>query len=119
MALVHTGAAIGRVTALLRELLETATTIQASVGRPEPGTGVAPGPRLNLFLYEAQHDASLRNHPLDEGGAQPLWLVLKYLVTPFDAQGESDSVDALDNLGLALRALQALNYVDPSTSVSA
>jgi hypothetical protein len=121
MALLDTGAAIGRVTALLRDLLDAATAVHTTVGRPEPGTGgaIAPGPRLNLFLYEAQHDASLRNHPLEEGGTQPLWLVLKYLVTPFDTGGESDTMAALDNLGVALRALQALNYVDPSTSLSA
>lgn len=117
MPLAQTGRAIGRVTALLRDQLELGTGTLTTVGRPEPGENVGGGgagaARLNLFLYEAQFDPSLRNHPLDVGQAPPLWLVLRYLVTPFDAGGESDTMDALDQLGGALAALQEMNFMRP------
>jgi hypothetical protein len=115
MALAQTGRAIGRVTSLLRDQLEAATGTPTSVGRPEPGEngGGSGAARLNLFLYEAQFDASLRNHPLDVGQAPPLWLVLRYLVTAYDEQGESDTVEALDQVGGALAALQSMNFLRP------
>lgn len=117
MALADTGNAIGRVTALLRERLNGVTGILTTVGRPEPaenGNDANDGaPRLNLFLYEAQFDPSLRNHPLDPGQAPPLWLVLRYLLTAFDAEGESDTSAALDHMGSALTALQGLNFLRP------
>lgn len=117
MALANSGQAIGRVTALLRERLESVTGIHATVGRPEPpenGNGGNQGAaRLNLFLYEAQFDASLRNHPLDVGQQPPLWLVLRYLLTAFDADGESDTMAALDQLGSGLAALQEMNFLRP------
>jgi hypothetical protein len=113
MPLAKSGLAIGRVTALLRERLEAATGIHATVGRPEPPEGNANqgAARLNLFLYEAQFDASLRNHPLDVGQQPPLWLVLRYILTAFDGDGESDTMDALDQLGSGLSALQEMNFL--------
>ncbi len=116
MALADTGQAIGRVTSLLRDRLEAATGILTTVGRPEPpegGNGGAGAPRLNLFLYEAQFDPSLRNHPLDAGQQPPLWLVLRYLLTAFDAQGDSDTMEALDQMGSGLAALQEMNFLRP------
>ena len=53
-------------------------------------------------------DANLRNTPLDEGQDAPLWLVVRYMMTPFDDEGESDTADAYRVLGDGLRALQSL-----------
>jgi hypothetical protein len=117
MALAESGQAIGRVTALLRHRLCHATGIHTTVGRPEPPengkVGNQGAARLNLFLYEAQFDPSLRNHPLDTGQQPPLWLVLRYLLTPFDTEGESDTMEALDQLGSGLAALQEMNFLRP------
>lgn len=98
------------MTGLLTERLENITSHNVTVGRPEPpsANGGIVNPRLNLFLYEAVFDPYLRNTPLDEGQEAPLWLVLRYLVTPFDEAGESDTADAFRILGDGLRALQAL-----------
>ncbi len=107
MALVDTGRAIGAVANLLIARLSTVAAV--SVGRPEQAT--KNGPRLNLFLYESQFDPTLRNHPLDEGQPPPLWLVLRFLMTAFDALNESDSPDALEVLGQGLSALQQNSYL--------
>jgi hypothetical protein len=84
MALIDTGTAIGSVSRLLKNVLTNALTSASpspsiSISRPEPGTsGVVPqGARLNLFLYEVQLDASLRNVSLTPGRQTPLWLVLR------------------------------------------
>jgi hypothetical protein len=69
---------------------------------------------VNLFLYEVQFDGFLRNHPLDEGQAAPLWLVLRYLLTAFDDAEESDTVDAHEILGNAIRLLHGLNFLGPT-----
>jgi hypothetical protein len=113
MALADSSRSIGAVTGLLTERLENLTTHNVTVGRPEPpaANGGMVNPRLNLFLYEAPFDPHLRNTPLDEGQEPPLWLVLRYLVTPFDEDGESDTADAFRILGDGLRALQALAYL--------
>jgi hypothetical protein len=113
MALADSSRAIGAVTGLLSERLENLTSHNVTVGRPEPPTsnGGIVNPRLNLFLYEAVFDPHLRNMPLDEGQEPPLWLVLRYLVTPFDDGGESDTADAFRILGDGLRALQALAHL--------
>src|SRR4051794_35680924 len=107
MALADTVSAIGAVTDTLVERLGFRTKLLVSVGRPEPplqGSNVA---RLNLFLYEVNFDASLKNTPLEEGQRPPLWLVLKYLLTAFADDGTtSDSIMAHDNLGLGVGALQ-------------
>src|SRR6185295_19271374 len=53
---------------------------------------------------------------LDEGQRPPLWLVLKYLLTGFAADGRtSDSMEAHDNLGAGISALQEFSYlpIDP------
>ena len=116
MALIDTGTAIGSVSRLLKNVLTNALstaspTPMVSISRPEPGTsGVVPqGARLNLFLYEVQLDASLRNVPLTPGRQTPLWLVLRYLLTAFDQGGDSDTDGAHDILGLSMQALLGMN----------
>ncbi|MGA2114837.1 MAG: Pvc16 family protein [Bryobacteraceae bacterium] len=116
MALIDTGTAIGSVSRLLKNVLTNALTSASpspvvSISRPEPGTsGIVPqGARLNLFLYEVQLDASLRNVSLTPGRQTPLWLVLRYLLTAFDQNGDSDTDGAHDVLGLAMQALLGMN----------
>jgi hypothetical protein len=84
-----------------------------TVGRPEPPSSASglSNPRLNLFLYEALFDAQLKNTPLDDGQDAPLWLVLRYLLTPFDTAGESDTAPAFRIMGDGLRALHELAYL--------
>lgn len=132
MALVDTGKAIGAVTKVLqnrlREYLMALSTLtvadvsigpvsEVSIGKPEPPT-VVTNPRLNLFLYEIEMDANLRNHSLDEGQPAPLWLILKYLLTAFDKDGDSDSVGAHILLGEGMRALQGLAFLPLGSSAS-
>lgn len=116
MALADTSQAIGKVTMLLHEYLVHRTDLPVSIGRPEPGGngGGQGGPRLNLFLYEALFDPSLKNVPLDEGQKPPLWLVLKYLITAFDELGQSETSQAHEQLGKGLRALQELSFLSLS-----
>jgi hypothetical protein len=91
---------------------------QVTVGRPEPPAGNILGSRLNLFLYEIHVDEFLRNQSLDEGQPAPLWLVLHYLITAFDENGESDNIEAHDILGAAMRALHAINFLQPTAGTS-
>jgi uncharacterized protein DUF4255/IPT/TIG domain-containing protein len=107
MALVDTGRAIGAVANLLISRLSSVAPV--SVGRFEQAP--KDGPRLVLFLYESQFDATLRNYPLDEGQPPPLWLVLKFLMTAFDVTGDSDSHDALEVMGRGLSALQRNSFL--------
>jgi hypothetical protein len=114
MALADTGTAIGRVTDWLRERLQaTSGNIMTTVGRPQPPNGAdnLPKPRLNIFLYEASFDPSMRNLPVYDRQPPPLWLTLKYVLTAFDSDGDSDTAEALDLMGLGLRALQELSYL--------
>lgn len=113
MMLSDTGKAIGKVTELIQQHLDVRAEMSVTVGRPEPEgtTNSLPKPRLNLFLYEALFDPSLKNTPLDEGQQPPLWLVLKYLITSFDRDGNSDTIEAHEKLGLGLRALQELSFL--------
>lgn len=114
MALADTGKAIGAVSELLQSYLLsrlTGTVSNVRVGKPEAtGTGIT-NPRLNLFLYDVQFEPSLRNQSLDEGQPAPLWLVLKYLLTAFDLDGDSDSIEAHRTLGEGTRILQELAYL--------
>jgi len=107
MALAESGRAIGMVTRLLGEHLNTRTGLNISIGRPDP----PPGEGLNIFLYEAQFDESLKNVSLDEGQPAPIWLVLRYMITAFDTGNESDSVGAHEYLGRAAAALQELSFM--------
>lgn len=112
MALADSGRAIGAVTKLLQGHL---------IGR---GFAVTVGPllaaasdansdnKLNLFLYQTDFDASLRNVSLLDDQPPPLWLVLRYLLTAYDGDNLSDSADAHELLGRGLSALHELNYLD-------
>lgn len=114
MALEDTGKAIGTVTELLRDRLKIRTGLEVTVGRPSAnGESVE---KLNLFLYEAQFDPGLKNISLDVGQQPPLWLVLKYLLTAFDIQGESDSIIAHKHMGEGIRVLQELSFMFLTTS---
>lgn len=119
MALGDTGKAIGATTAALREHLANRAKLPVTVGRPDESVG-ATG-RLNLFLYEIVFDPSLKNTPLDDGQPAPLWLVLKYVMTAFDAEvgqtPDSDTVKAYEALGEGVRALQSLNYLTPPSGL--
>ncbi|HTB80759.1 MAG TPA: DUF4255 domain-containing protein [Opitutaceae bacterium] len=122
MALADTTGAIGAVTNLLSDYLvrraQPAVT-HVSVGRPESAANNINNPKFNLFLYEVHFDGSMRNVSLQEGQPPPLWLTLKYLITGFDEDGESDSADAQAILGLGLNALQELNYLRLDSLVAA
>ncbi len=112
MALADSGKAIGAVTEAIRQRLETKTGITVTAGRPEPPDNMGAGNRLNIFLYEAQFDASFKNIALEDGQPPPLWLSLKYLLTAFENDGiTSDSIEAHENLGLGIRALQELSLL--------
>ena len=103
MALADTSRAIGAVSLALKERLDSISGISVSVGRPsQPATT---NPHLNLFLYEVSFDPYLKNTPLNEGEKPPLWVVLKYLLTAFEAAEDSDSEKAHEHLGAALRAV--------------
>jgi len=119
MALADTGKAIGSVTKLLIDRLGTITGFNITVGRPEPKLHDVSGRRLNLFLYEALFDPSLKNVYLDEGQPPPLWLVLKYLLTAFDDEGDSDTAIAHDYLGEGIRAIQESSYLYLTASTNA
>lgn len=112
MTLADTGKAIGSVTRLLRDFLINRTNLNITIGRPGQVQGT--GPRLNLFLYEAQFDPSLKSIPFDEGQPFPLWLVLKYLMTPFDKDENSDTDESHDHLGEGIRALKEASFLLPT-----
>src|SRR5947207_952755 len=117
MPLLDSQEAIGAVSDLLRSRISTRLNpMNVLVGRPETAAKANDGRKLNLFLYRVGFDQHLRNEPLDRGQEPPLWVVLHYLLTAFDAQAESDSVDAHRLLGRGLSALQEMNFLRPSAS---
>jgi len=114
MALINSQQAIGAVSDLLSSRLTSQTSANTvDVGRPEQAAAVA-GPKFNLFLYQIDVDGHMRNQPLDRGQADPLWLVLRYLLTAFDTGSESDTVAAHELLGEGMLALHELNFLQPS-----
>jgi hypothetical protein len=117
MALADTTKAIGVVTELLRDRLTIRTSLPVTVGRIEDAatTSNPGGKKLNLFLYEALFDPSLKNVSLGQEQPPPLWLVLKYLLTAFDHVQDSDTVQAHENLGEGIRALQELSFLPLTT----
>lgn len=114
MALSDSLKAIGKVGELLDSKLSQRRAVDAvQIGRPEEATS-ATGAVLNLFLYQVDVDGHLNNEPLDEGQPTPLWLVLKYLLTAYDADdSNSNSTKAHQLLGEAMLALRELNYIRP------
>lgn len=119
MALADSKQAIGAVSKLLKGQLAAGTSATTvDVGWPGAAASTG-GPKLNLFLYQVDMDAHLRNHPLDQGQVPPLWLVLRYLLTAFDDDKDSDSADAHDLLGEGMLALRELNFLTPAVTNTA
>src|SRR5215813_10286780 len=110
MALAESGRAIGAVTLLLQDHL-LRRGFDVTIGKPEVAASNDTNAKLNLFLYETTFDPHLRNHSLRNGEAAPLWLVLKYLLTAFDARENSDSAAAHELLGRGIAALNELNFL--------
>ncbi len=117
MSLNDTGLAVGAVSRFLAAQLNAALSniapyhIVASVDRPQTiaSTGATANARLNLFLYEVEIDAAMRNIVFTPGTPAPLWLVLRYLLTAFDLSGESDTAESHDVLGMGMQVLIGLN----------
>lgn len=110
MSLADSGRAIGAVTQLLQDHL-IRRGFDVAIGKPEDAASNGSTTRLNLFLYETSFDPHLKNVQLRRGEPEPLWLTLKYLVTAFDVDEDSDSAAAHELLGRGLSALYQLNFL--------
>ncbi len=113
MTLLSTHDAIGAVSEAVRFQLQTRSFIQTTVKRPEIAAAEEIGAKLNLFLYQIDFDPHLKNHSLDEGQPAPLWLILRYLITAYDAGNDSDTIPAHTLLGKGLACLQTMNFLSP------
>jgi hypothetical protein len=120
MPLLSTRDAIGAVSETLRSQLEfyvlktaPGSLTAVTVSRPEVAANNETAPKLNLFLYQIDFDPHLKNHSLDEGQPPPLWLVLRYLITAYDAGNDSDTIPAHALLGKGLACLQTMNFLNP------
>ena len=130
MALADSGKAIGAVTRLLVSQLQARMDakgitfpgaggdVVVGEGRPEPPADeeMPYVRRLNLFLYEVVFDSAMKNVTTDDGRPAPLWLVLKYLMTAFDDEMDSDSAKAQEILGEAVASLQEMCHISPDES---
>jgi hypothetical protein len=122
MPLAQTGFAVGSVSRFLAGILTTALwnappyNPKITVQRPQPdaATGNNTQPRINLFLYEVEIDGAMRNIPLTPGNTPPLWVVLRYLLTAFDATGESDTPESHDLLGMGMQVLMGVRDALPA-----
>jgi hypothetical protein len=119
--LAQTGLAVGDVSRFLAGILTSALwnvppnpTITVQRPQANPGTGTTTQPRINLFLYEVEIDAAMRNVPLTSGSSMPLWLVLRYVLTGFDKNGESDTPDSHDLMGMAMQVLMGVGTALPA-----
>jgi hypothetical protein len=111
VALADSGRAIGAVTRLLQAHLMR-QGFAVSIGPPHAAAADdQANNKLNLFLYQTDFDASLRNQSLLVDQPPPLWLSLRYLITAFDADNLSDSAAAHQLLGRGMSALHQLNYL--------
>jgi Pvc16 N-terminal domain len=118
MSLAQSSLALGAVTSLITNRLNAFTKgTNVTATRPERARKKGANPKLNVFLYETIFDASLRNFSLDAGRPAPLWLVLKYLLTAFDEDDDSDTAKAHGLLGQGLSALQELAYLPIDSSL--
>lgn len=115
MPLAETRNAIGTLARHLAAQLTARTdAVTVDVGRPEQAaSGGGDPPKLNLFLYAFDHDAFLRNAPLDRDQEPPIWLCLKFLMTAVDTDRETDSAAALDLLGQGMLALRDIRLQNP------
>jgi len=118
MALADSGRAIGAVTRLLQDHL-IRRGFEVSVGKPEAAATSNTNAKLNLFLYETGFDAGLKNVRLHPSEPEPLWLVLKYLLTAFDGDENSDSATAHELIGRGIAALHELNFLALDALVAA
>ena len=107
MALGDSSRAIGAVTRLLQDQL-IRRGFEVAIGKPEEAAKNNSNQKLNLYLFETRFDPQLRNQALGDGQVPPLWLVLKYLLTAFDVDENSDSAAAHDLLGRGIAALQEI-----------
>jgi hypothetical protein len=122
VALAQTGLAIGSLSRFLAGALANALNgappyfPKITIQRPqaESSSGTSTHPRINLFLYEVEIDGAMRNIPLTPGSLPPLWVVLRYLLTAFDAAGESDNVESHDLLGQGMQVLMGVSQALPS-----
>ena len=103
MALSDTSKAIGAVSRALKQRIDGISGLSVSIGHPSVAGIIYP--QVNLFLYEIMFDPHLKNTPLVDSGKPPLWVVLKYLLTAFQSDTDSDSDRAHEHLGAALRAV--------------
>src|SRR4030095_6456667 len=103
MALSDTSRAIGAVSRALKQRIDGISGINVSIGHPSVAGTIYP--QVNLFLYEIMFDPHLKNTPLTDNAKPPLWVVLKYLLTAFQSETDSDSDRAHEHLGAALRAV--------------
>ncbi len=110
MALADTNLAIGAVTNLLKVNFKEFTSIpDIKVGRPSQAADQ--DTCLNIFLHEIHFDEFLKNSPLNEGEKPPIWMVLKYMVTVFSGDENSDSVEAHRMLGKAIEAINRNDFL--------
>jgi hypothetical protein len=111
MPLLSTRDAIGAVSEALRSQIQLQSSVLSTVKRPEVAAVDDVVPKLNLFLYQIEFDPHLKNHSLEEGQPAPLWLVLRYLMTAYDSENDSDTVAAHRLLGRGLACLQEMNFL--------
>lgn len=114
MPLTATHEAIGAVSETVRAQLQLRTSVLVRVSRPDVAATTDQVPKLNLFLYQLDFDPHLKNHALEEGRPPPLWLVLRYLLTAYDKDHDSDTVDAHRLLARGLACLQEMNFLSPT-----
>lgn len=117
MSLADSGRAIGAVTLLLQDHLNRRGFV-VSIGKPEDAADSDTSEKLNLFLYETSLDPTMRNLAPTVGDQPPLWLVLKYLLTAFDGNEDSDSARAHELLGSSMSLLQELGFLRLDGSVA-
>jgi hypothetical protein len=114
VTLTATNEAIGAVSEAVRSQLASRTQLLVTVSRPDIAATTDNEPKLNLFLYQVEFDSHLKNHSLDEGRPAPLWLVLRYLLTPYDQTHDSDSVAAHRLLARGLASLPEMSFMSPA-----
>lgn len=115
MPLSSTREAIGAVSEAIRSQLSLRTSLLVTVTRPDIAAAADDAvEKLNLFLYQIDFDPYLKNHSLDDGQPPPLWLVLRYLLTAYDAGHDSDTVQAHRLLARGMACLQEMNFLSPT-----
>ncbi|KFN42200.1 hypothetical protein N789_14530 [Arenimonas oryziterrae DSM 21050 = YC6267] len=114
MPLMATHEAIGAVSEAIRAQLQLRAGVLVTVSRPDVAADADGAPNLNLFLYQLDFDPFLKNHALQDGEPAPLWLVLRYLLTAFDIDRDSDSIAAHRLLARGLAGLQEMTIVWPT-----